>query len=61
MQRNFSEWCKFAYKLKVSKHDWCPEASEGLVAPAERTLYYIHGAWHFSRKCEGWEGQARRS
>ena len=35
MQRNFSEWCKFSYKRKVSKHEWCPEAGAGLVLPDE--------------------------
>ena len=24
LQRSFSELCKFSYKSKVSKHDWCP-------------------------------------
>jgi hypothetical protein len=50
IQRNFSEWwCKFSYKRKVSKHDWCPEAGADLVGPDERTLYYMaHGTSHGS-------------
>jgi hypothetical protein len=51
MQRNFSEWCKFSYKRKVSKHEWCPEAGAGLVLPDERTLYYMeHGTSHGSAR-----------
>jgi hypothetical protein len=51
MQRNFSEWCKFAYKLKVPRHDWYPEASGSLVAPAERTVNYMeHGTSHGSAR-----------
>jgi hypothetical protein len=51
MQRNFSEWCKFAYKRKVSKHEWCPKAGGGLVSPAERILYYMeHGTSHGSAR-----------
>jgi hypothetical protein len=59
LQRSFSELCKFSYKHKVSRHDWCPEGA-GLVEPDERWKY-IYGAWYFSRQWEGWEGQARRS
>ena len=51
MQRNFSEWCKFSYTRKVSKHEWCPEAGAGLVRPDERTLYYMeHGTSHGSAR-----------
>jgi hypothetical protein len=51
MQRNFSEWCKFSYKRKVSKHEWCPEAGAGLVGPDELTLYYmVHGTSHGSAR-----------
>jgi hypothetical protein len=51
MQRKFSEWCKFAYKRKVSKHDWCPEQGGGLVSPAERAMYYMeHDTSHGSAR-----------
>jgi hypothetical protein len=40
--------CKFSYKSKVSKHDWCPEGA-GLVEPDERWKYYMaHGTSHGS-------------
>jgi hypothetical protein len=49
LQKNFSEWCKFSYKRKVSRHDWCPEAGAGLVEPDERWKYYMaHGTCHGS-------------
>jgi hypothetical protein len=62
MQRNFSEWCKFAYKRKVSKHDWFPEQGKGLVSPAERVLYYMeHGASHGSARAgKGLVGRASK-
>jgi hypothetical protein len=48
LQRSFSELCKFSYKSKVSKHDWCPEGA-GLVEPDERWKYYMaHDTSHGS-------------
>jgi hypothetical protein len=61
MQRNFSEWCKFAYKRKVSKHDWFPEQGKGLVSPAERVLYYMWSMALLTEVRGLWEGQARRA
>jgi hypothetical protein len=46
-QRIFSELCKHTYRIKISKHDWCPEAGVGLVEPDERWKHYMaHGTSH---------------
>ena len=46
-QRIFSELCKYTYRIKISKHDWCPETGVGLVEPDERWKHYMaHGTSH---------------